>query len=134
MTYYIPYEEVPNLFTLADWLALPYSSSFTSQSGVLNVAIAHNCPVLASALPTFVEIFKECQVGILVPPDDSEHLRNGIAEMMQEVGNGKQWQCDWAARKFSWEQNVRTAVQCYLALTPGASQFEESRVSNGGLM
>ncbi|ASV74966.1 glycosyl transferase [Thermogutta terrifontis] len=123
MTYYIPYEEVPNLFTLADWLALPYSRSFTSQSGVLNVAIAHNCPMLASALPTFREIFKKYQVGVLVPPDDVEHLREGIREIIQAIEGDRQWECERVAHEFSWERNVLTTKQCYLALASSAKPF-----------
>lgn len=120
LNYYIPYEEVPNLFALADWLALPYSSSFTSQSGVLNIAIAHKLPVLASALPSFLEVLERCSVGLAVKPDDQVDLERAIREMLRPEVLSSFQGFDEAALIFSWERNVvvtRTAY-CEIAARP----------------
>jgi len=46
---FIADEEVPDLFSASDWVALPYRNAFTSQSGVLNVAAHYERPVLVSS-------------------------------------------------------------------------------------
>jgi len=123
MTYYIPYEEVPNLFALADWLALPYSSSFTSQSGVLNIAVAHKLPVLASALPTFCEVLSQCSIGVTVSPDDPTDLHRGIGELQSPEILGALREFDEALSLFSWERNITVAnsVYCEIVATPSGA-------------
>ena len=114
--YYVPYEEVPNLFELSDWLALPYSKTFTSQSGVLNVAIAHRLPVLACALPTIRETLDQCRIGIYVTPDSIADLQHGIREMLNLTPAGHFDGFERAENLFSWEKNVTIAMEVYSAL------------------
>src|SRR5262249_52006660 len=52
---YIPDADVADLFEACDWVAMPYSRTFTSQSGVLNVAMTYRRPVLAARAPTLEE-------------------------------------------------------------------------------
>lgn len=113
MNYYVPYEEVPNLFTVADWLALPYSKSFTSQSGVLNIAVAHKLPVLASALPAFCEVMSRCSIGITVPPDDLAALRDAVRRLHQSNMLPSLQEFDKAAYLFSWERNIAITKSAY---------------------
>ncbi len=118
MNYYIPYEEVPNLFTLADWLALPYSSRFTSQSGVLNIAVAHKLPVLASALPAFCEVMSQCSIGITVSPDDLAALRAAIGRLQESNILASLHEFEKAASLFSWEKNIVLTKSVYQEVSP----------------
>jgi len=111
--YYVPYEEVPNLFELSDWLALPYSKTFTSQSGVLNVAIAHRCPILATDIATVGQTIHELQIGFIVPPDCVEALISGIAQMLVRFREFASERFQAAATRLSWETNVELTVQVY---------------------
>jgi len=115
--FYIPDPEVANYFELCDWVAMPYSSLFTSQSGVLNVAVAHCRPVLASGLPTFREVFEVFPLGIMVRPDDRQSLTAGIHEMMEVWGSFSAAAFKAAGQAFSWERNVAVSsgVYCQLA-------------------
>ncbi len=113
VTEYIPNEEVPNLFAMADWLALPYSSSFTSQSGVLNIAVAHGLPVLASALPAFREVIERCSIGLTVVPDNLDELKSAIGEMLRLETPVARHGFELAASLFSWERNVAATRSVY---------------------
>jgi glycosyltransferase involved in cell wall biosynthesis len=110
---YVPDEQVPDLFTIADWVALPYSRTFNSQSGVLNVAMQYRRPVLASDSPTLAETMGQCDVGVLVESDDFEALRGGIEQMLERVATGHAHAFESYCRLFSWETNVRRTVAVY---------------------
>lgn len=108
---FIPDDEVADLFTLADWVALPYGRSFTSQSGVLNVAVVYRRPVLASGCGTFRETVKAYEIGIIVPPDDVAELTAGIRTMI--VHYEQPWDFDGYSKGMSWGQNAARSAQTY---------------------
>ncbi|MFO1092546.1 MAG: glycosyltransferase [Planctomycetaceae bacterium] len=113
---YISDAEIPDLFTACDWAALPYSRRFTSQSGVLNVAVSYQRPVLISATPTFVETLERAEVGLLAEPDDVETLRSGIGRMITAVVAGREFAFAEYERQFGWEANVRITRDVYRSL------------------
>ncbi len=115
---YIPDEEVPDLFMLCDWVALPYSRKFNSQSGVLNVATQYDRPVLMSTSPTLAETMAPCDVGALVEADDVAALVDGIRTMQQRVEDGHEHEFEEYRRLFSWEENVRQTLAVYRRLKP----------------
>lgn len=112
-TEYIPEAEVPDYFELCDWVAMPYSSGFTSQSGVLNVAMAQRRPVLITATPTIRETLDECRVGICVQPDSLDDLRRGIREFLTVQNGFFADQINHYLDKFSWANNVLATVNAY---------------------
>lgn len=113
--HYIPDKEVPDCFELCDWVAMPYSSRFTLQSGVLNVAMAHRRPVLITATPTVASSLGELVIGVQVKPDDLAGLRSGINEMLTLVSTGRRWQFDEYLASHSWERNAAISVWYYRA-------------------
>ena len=116
MSGYIPDEQVPKLFAASDWVALPYSRRFTSQSGVLNVAAQYHRPVVISSAPTFEETLRACDVGVLVEPDDLAALESGIEEMCRRIDENHQHEFDRYARLFGWEENARRTREVYYQL------------------
>ena len=116
---YIPSDEVPNYFEMCDWVALPYSRQFGSQSGVLNVAVAYHRPVLATSTPTIAETFREANVGVLVEPDNLEALTLGINSMYCLLATGIDRQIDNYLVTFSWEKNVELTSKVYEAIASG---------------
>jgi glycosyltransferase involved in cell wall biosynthesis len=110
---YIPDNEVPNLFELCDWVAMPYSSRFTSQSGVLNVAMAHHRPVLVSATPTIAETLENFQVGVMVCPDSLEELGQAIARFLNVGANCFKESIESYLKRYSWEKNASTTALVY---------------------
>jgi glycosyltransferase involved in cell wall biosynthesis len=114
---YIPDEQVPDLFEACDWVVLPYSRTFTSQSGVLNVAAAHRRPVLASAAGTFAETLERNRIGLLVEPDSKVALAEGIGRMLQRIDAGGDFDFETYLRDYSWEENVRRTADVYRDLS-----------------
>ncbi|GAB6188083.1 glycosyltransferase family 4 protein [Thermopirellula anaerolimosa] len=110
---YIPDAEVPNYFELCDWVAIPYSSRFTSQSGVLNVAMAHKRPVLVTATPTIAETLKSFMVGVMVLPDDCNDLCRGIQQYLHTDVSGFREPIEAYLRVHSWENNASTTTWVY---------------------
>lgn len=71
--------EMTALFARADLVLLPYR--MIDASGVAMVAIAHGRPVVASALPSFVELFGEGGGARLFPPGDAAALARVLDEL-----------------------------------------------------
>ena len=117
---YIPDEEVPDLFALCDWVAMPYSRTFTSQSGVLNLAAYYERPVLLSAAPTLVETVARDDIGIVVDADNQTALEDGVRAMIDRVRNGYRHAFESYRRRYSWEENARRTAAVYRDLIGGS--------------
>ncbi|MBC2664443.1 glycosyltransferase [Novosphingobium flavum] len=102
---YIPEEETPAWFGGADIIALTYNRAFVSQSGVLQLAVLWDKPVLASSGPGPLQEAVETGLGVFVAPDSVPAI---VAGLRQLTGG---WRPDPAAfaayrRHASWEANV----------------------------
>lgn len=105
VTRYIPEEETPAWFGGADAVALTYNRAFVSQSGVLQMAVLWDKPVLASSGPGPLQPAVESGLGVFVAPDSVPAIVAGLLRLRTE------WQPDPAAfaayrRHASWEANV----------------------------
>lgn len=109
----MPGEKVADYFELCDWVVLPYSSSFTSQSGVLNVAMAHRRPVLITETPTIREALEECPVGVAAMPDDLISLRAGIERFLEHGCERFDGAIDEYLVRFTWSRNVEITSAAY---------------------
>lgn len=116
MDRYVPDSEVPDLFALCDWVALPYSRSFTSQSGVLNLAVQYARPVLLSAHGILGEVLASCDVGVGVNPDDEDALAVAIPEICRRVQDGHTFRFEQYMQIYSWDENVQRTVAAYRLL------------------
>ena len=77
--------DIPAYFVAADAVALTYTRSFVSQSGVLQIAALFDCPLLASGgqgpLREAVERFG---LGLTVEPDSAEAIAAGLRRLIVE--------------------------------------------------
>ena len=73
---YVSDQEMSRYFTETDLVVLPYRKSITS--GVIATAYGFRKPVLATNVGGFHEVIQEGITGIIVPPDDSKSLADGI--------------------------------------------------------
>ncbi len=112
---YIPDAEVPDYFELCDWVAMPYGGRFSSQSGVLNLAMAHRRPVLITGTPTISETLATFDVGVMVAPDDLEALRNGIAGLLSKRPGAFGSSIEDYLKSYSWEKNAQLTADTYRA-------------------
>lgn len=77
-------EELGKYFVGSDIVLLTYSSSFHSQSGVLNIAVRARRQVLASAAPSpLLESVMKYKLGFVVEPDSVDAIVNGMRIMME---------------------------------------------------
>jgi glycosyltransferase involved in cell wall biosynthesis len=75
--------DLGSYFAAADVALLTYSSSFKSQSGVLNLAARARVPVLASAAPSpLMESVKRFELGVAVEPDSVEAIIDGLRQLL----------------------------------------------------
>lgn len=117
---YIPDQEVADLFTMADWVALPYSRTFTSQSGVLSIAAAYRRPILASGCGTFEETVAAYRLGVVVPPDDPEALATGMNRLINEASFP--YEFDRYAAETAWPVNATQTIAAYAAMVAESNQ------------
>lgn len=118
---FIEEEEVSKLFTLADWVALPYENSFTSQSGVLNVAAHYNKPVLASSSPVLAETVRKANIGVSCTGDAPASLAEGIEKIYHDVESGREFDFTQYKQDYSWEENARCTLNVYRSIADKVS-------------
>jgi len=116
---YIPEEETPAWFGGADIIALTYNRAFVSQSGVLQLAVLWDKPILASSGPGPLQDAVGAGLGVFVEPDSVPAI---VAGLHQLTGG---WRPDPAAfsayrRHASWEANVDGLLALAGALAPAA--------------
>jgi glycosyltransferase involved in cell wall biosynthesis len=110
---YISDEEVGELFVASDWVALPYQTSFTSQSGVLNTAAHYERPVLVSQAPVLRETVEACDIGIVCEGDEPEQIAESISLLSRRTRDGYTHNFDAYKRRFSWQENARRTINAY---------------------
>jgi glycosyltransferase involved in cell wall biosynthesis len=110
---YITDAEVGELFVASDWVALPYRETFTSQSGVLNVAAYYERPVLVSSAPVLRETVEACDIGVVCPGDGPRALATGIESMHERLVANHSHDFDEYRQRFSWEENAVRTLDAY---------------------
>jgi len=109
-------EKVGELFVAADWVALPYKTEFTSQSGVLNVAAHYERPVLVSSAPVLRETVQICDIGVACAGDAPADLADGIEEMHRRLDAGHEHAFGAYRQQFSWGENTERTLTVYREL------------------
>jgi glycosyltransferase involved in cell wall biosynthesis len=111
---YITDTEVATLFSRAGIVALPYRHA--SQSGVLGIAAAFGCPVLATPVGNMSEIMEHGKNVFFVKPNDEQSLAEGLITMAQSeglrarLGNNLK---GLASSQWSWDDIARVSVDFY---------------------
>ena len=101
---YLHSEEVANLFNACDAVALTYSDTFGSGSGVLSVAAHYGLPVLGSsgegALKHALENYS---IGLFIKPDDADAVAQGMVTIFAQDS-----EYNWEKYRIenSWQKNA----------------------------
>ncbi|MGB7117955.1 MAG: glycosyltransferase [Anaerolineales bacterium] len=85
--HYIPDEEVPVLFSAADFLVVPYTSG--TQSSVANIALGYGMPLIVTEIVAQGVHEKNRNKLIVVPPGDSIALAKAIQNLVQNPISGE---------------------------------------------
>ena len=124
---FIDDEEVPDLFSAADWVALPYLESFTSQSGVLNVAAHYERPVLVSSAPVLKETVESCDIGVVCGGDSPDSIRVAMSAMQRRIDTRYEHAFAEYRRRYSWETNAAKTAAVYAALMQSKAHEQPRR-------
>jgi glycosyltransferase involved in cell wall biosynthesis len=119
---FIPDDEIVGYFEAADVLALTYSASFRSQSGVLNTAAHVDKPLLASCGPgPLRDCVEKFGLGEFLAPDDAHAVSAGMAQLIDFISAGRAGEylpagsprMDWSGyREYaSWDRNARIVME-----------------------
>ena len=103
--------------TLVTLCVLPYIDITTS--GVIPLAYAFSRPVVSTRIGGIAEVVNE-QTGILVPPQDSDSLRNAIEELFRKdyVEMGKKAN-EYSGKNFDWDPIASELKKVYEAMLSG---------------
>lgn len=97
---YVSDAEVTQFFAEADALVLPYHR--VSASGPLHIAMSWGLPIVVTRVGGLIEAVEDYEGAILIAPEDSIALQNGLLQVAEL--RGKQY-----TNPHSWEY----AAECY---------------------
>jgi glycosyltransferase involved in cell wall biosynthesis len=102
---YVGNEEVERYFVASDLVILPYLSA--TQSGIVQIAIAFDRPVVVTAVGGLPEAVASERTGFVVPPRDPAALARAVIRFFEE-GWGERMAPFFAEEKkrFSWSAMV----------------------------
>lgn len=78
---YVPEEDLPQAFGMADVVVLPYLTT-TGTSGVFHLACGYGKPIVSSDLPEIRELIAEGASALLVPPGDIKALKDALLKVL----------------------------------------------------
>ncbi len=93
---YVANEEVEAFFVASDLVILPYVSA--TQSGIVQIAIAANRPVVVTDVGGLSEAVSEGKTGFVVPPRDPAALARAVVRFFEE---------GWAAKMAPWFEDEK---------------------------
>ncbi len=119
---FVPHTEVPPYLLASDVLALPYTDAVTIKGGTraadftspmkLFEYMAAGKPIVATAIPTVLEILKDGEDSVVTAPGDRAGFTAAIRRCLDEPvfaeAIGKR--AREKARKYTWEQRVSTIL------------------------
>ena len=98
---YVDNADVHRYFSASDALVQPYRRA--TPSGVAQTAFFFGKPMVTTNLGVFADVVPDGVAGVLVEPEDSESLADGLARFYglgaEKLGEGASAQ----AKKFSWD-------------------------------
>jgi glycosyltransferase involved in cell wall biosynthesis len=99
---YVANEEVEGFFVASDLVVLPYVSA--TQSGIVQIAIASNRPVIVTDVGGLSEAVSDGRTGFVVPPRDPAALARAVVRFFEEgwVARMAPW-FEGEKKRFSWK-------------------------------
>ncbi len=104
-TGYMPEQELCKVFGIADVVVTPYLLA-TGTSGVFHLACSFGKPVVSSDLPEIRELLADGASAILVPPGNSDALKDAILKVL----NDKSLATKMAEENLKFAQKERLSI------------------------
>lgn len=111
---YIPESAVPDLFTRATLVVLPYIEA--SQTGVIPIAYAFKRPVVATDVGALSDVIENRVTGIIVPPKDIESLSKAIVDLLENTSLAEKMGIEGNRKmttEMSWEGISKRLIEIY---------------------
>lgn len=116
---YVPETGLPELFSSASVLALPYTSA-AGTSGVMHQACQYGLPMVASSIPEIVEIAGQEKIAVeFYPPGDARTLAAQLIRVLTS---------DQLHRRASQQNLLAAGLTPISEVTAGYVQFFQNRV------
>lgn len=129
--YFVPNEEVKDLFGRAEVVVTPYRSQDGTKghSGALATAFAFGKPVVASTAGDFPALVEGTGSGTVVPPEDPRRLAEAIADLLRDRATRAEMARNSRrmARELSWDSIAERHLELYRSLL--ADPVERVRVN-----
>ncbi|TDA95497.1 glycosyltransferase [Halomonas marinisediminis] len=115
----VPLAELPSYTASADIGVQPIENTclnhFTTDSNKLFEYVIAGLPVVASQLPEISKVVRHHDLGLLVPPGDTEALADAIRTLVQDAGMRKHYQAnaEKAAQSLNWETQEASLLELY---------------------
>lgn len=113
--WYITYLSEPQMASViesVDCVLLNYSSTFTSQSGIINMIAPYRKKIIVSnTRSSLTDVVRKFKLGIIIQPDSEEHLRSAIKSLINDEGDSGNW--DEFIKYASWANQVKIIERIY---------------------
>ncbi|WFM69801.1 glycosyltransferase family 4 protein [Halomonas sp. CKK8] len=115
----VPLAELPSYTASADIGVQPIENTclnhFTTDSNKLFEYVIAGLPVVASQLPEISKVVRHHDLGLLVPPGDTEALADAIRTLVQGPGMRKRYRAnaEKAAQSLNWETQEASLLELY---------------------
>jgi len=110
---FVPDEELPRVFEMADVVVLPYATC-TGTSGVAHLASSFGKPIVATDLPEFRELVRE-GCGIILAKHDPKDLAKKIEIVLTRhcIADEMRGKSLKFASSRTWDKIAANFVRCY---------------------
>lgn len=107
---FVPNDEAANLFNASDVILVAYSSQFHSASGVLNLAISHRRPAVASAgNGNLQQVMNDYRLGEWIEPNNAGAIRDAVQRLRSFRTADFEWEAYENAH--SWRRNAEVVIE-----------------------
>ncbi|EHA13923.1 glycosyltransferase family 4 protein [Halomonas sp. HAL1] len=120
----VPLAALPAYTASADIGVQPIENTclnhFTTDSNKLFEYVIAGLPVVASQLPEISKVVREHDLGLLVPPGDTQALADAIQTLVQNLEMRKQYSFNagLAAQSLNWETQEQSLLDLYAKILP----------------
>jgi glycosyltransferase involved in cell wall biosynthesis len=121
VTEYVPDEDVPLYYALADLILMPYTHNSPGAGGPLLLASAAGKPVIASDVGELGRKVRAYNLGILCQPESASALAGSLNKALSQLRKLKAIVLDGAERcaeEHSWHNMASHVYQNYERITP----------------
>lgn len=109
---YVDNDEVEKFFAASDLVVLPYISA--TQSGIAQIALAFDRPVIVTEVGGLPEVVSEGRTGFTVPPADSDGIAAAVVKFFREDWGSRMAPCfEREKQRFSWSKMADVIEDLY---------------------